>query len=465
MSPPIQRRKSKLIIKPPPAPRKENCLSWLCWWFSTTKNKVKIKEKYESVIYRPNEEAEEEMSEKAERKPEFNKSLSSGKANRNSHESNNTNGGKIRSSINNDDTADMNRKLSKTEKVPMPIVNTTDRKINAINNYHRRHSWTIAVLKLDSNKEMSGQYQNGNMEAQDQGNTARVSKKRHHKKSCDSSSKHSSNSGHGAPLSNQRLLLKAKEVQAKNVFKENNYNNSKTMKLNSIKNGNSQGKITLQSKNLASHKDSKSSAHDAADIMNESYVPPMIIDNSAVIFSSPKKKNNRPKFARAQTNNNNPLQSDIGKSDNEGDKSKEEGKSNRSSYGDTEEYDGEGESYSSSCTWSSCLREKNADNAVSLKLSQFSYKPTQGGFLKNETDGDVNTINMSGYRDIINTSLYEQSTNKGGNNSKNDKSVEDFSNNGQLQTSKKVLQEKENNPKQDFPDNLNNGKFTMKMVS
>ena len=419
ISPPIQRRKSKLIKKPPPIERKTGWMKWL-FWFSSTTHKVKIKEKYESVLYLPNEDSKEDLPNQVERKPEFNKSLSSDKMKSNSMGSNNSKGGKLKSSINND-WNDLNRKLSKTEKTSVPIVNTNDRKQNAINNYHRRHSWTIAVLKLDSNKEsMSGQYQNGmNTLAQDQGNTARIHKKRPHKKSWDSSS-HSSHSGHGGPISNHRLKLKAKEVQANNAFKGNNYNNSKTMKWsNSIKEK-SQGRNTLQSKNLPSHKESKDSQIN--DVMNESYVPPMIIDNSAVIFSSPKKANKK-KFTRAQTRN--PLQSDLDKSDIDMG-SKEEDKSDKSSYGDSEEdYDGEGESYSSSCTWSSCLRDKNADNAVSLKLSQYSYKPTQGAFQRNETDGEMN---MSGYKDIINTSQYnDQSTNKGLNTSKVDPSVEDFS--------------------------------------
>eukprot|EP00343_Euplotes_focardii_P000986 CAMPEP_0205804016 /NCGR_PEP_ID=MMETSP0205-20121125/6790_1 /ASSEMBLY_ACC=CAM_ASM_000278 /TAXON_ID=36767 /ORGANISM="Euplotes focardii, Strain TN1" /LENGTH=177 /DNA_ID=CAMNT_0053072913 /DNA_START=812 /DNA_END=1341 /DNA_ORIENTATION=+ len=177
-----------------------------------------------------------------------------------------------------------------------------------------------------------------------------------------------------------------------------------------------------------------------------------MIDNSAVIFSDPKKTKN-PKFKR----NDNPLQSEVDKSDNEGDyKSNEDGKSNRTSYKESEGEDGEGESFSSSCTCSSCLKEKNADNAVSLKLSQYSYKPTNGDFQRNETDGETNLMNMSGFREMQDTSMYndKSTTNKDLNNSKIDRSVEDFSNNPP--NSKNYFKELDKSVG-DFPDNLNNG--------
>lgn len=184
VSPPIQRRKSKLIQKPPPIPKKTNCLAWLFCLSSSNNNKIKIKEKYESVLYLPNEDSKEEAPPMVERKPEFNKSLSSDKVNRKSHESSNKSGGKLKSSINfeNNNIDEQNKKLSKTEKALTPIVNSNERKKNVIDNYHRRHSCTIAVLKLESNMEsIVGQYKNGNNIGQDQGNTARVHKKRSHK--------------------------------------------------------------------------------------------------------------------------------------------------------------------------------------------------------------------------------------------------------------------------------------------
>lgn len=56
-----------------------------------------------------------------------------------------------------------------------------------------------------------------------------------------------------------------------------------------------------------------------------------------------------------------------------------------SQEGEEGEY-GEGESYTSSWSWSSWLRERNADNGVSLKLSQYSYKPTVGPVQRNESE-------------------------------------------------------------------------------
>lgn len=91
------------------------------------------------MLYLPNEDSKEDLPSGVERKPEFNKSLSSEKVNKNSYESVNNSPGVLRSSIANDNN-EMNRKLSKTEKVVGPIVNSIERKKNEINNYHRRHS-------------------------------------------------------------------------------------------------------------------------------------------------------------------------------------------------------------------------------------------------------------------------------------------------------------------------------------
>jgi hypothetical protein len=95
------------------------------------------------------------------------------------------------------------------------------------------------------------------------------------------------------------------------------------------------------------------------------------------------------------------------------------------------EYDGEGE-YSSDCSWSSCLREKNADNAVSLKLSQYSYMPTNGP--------------RQGYE---NDSLYKQT---GG---QDDDVAYNMSNN--------MSQLDRRGSKDVFPDNLSNGQYKMSM--
>ena len=99
---------------------------------------------------------------------------------------------------------------------------------------------------------------------------------------------------------------------------------------------------------------------------------------------------------------------------------------------------------------------------MSLKLSQYSYKPTYGGFKRNETDMDnSNVMNNSAFRDMVNTSMFgDKSTfNKGNNESKMDKSSIDEISNDESQTN--YFNNKK--AKGDFPDNLNNGKFQMKM--
>lgn len=114
------------------------------------------------------------------------------------------------------------------------------------------------------------------------------------------------------------------------------------------------------------------------------------------------------------------------------------------------EQDGEGESYSSSCSCSSCLRDRNADNGLSLKLSQYSYRPTYGEFLKNEDESQV--LNMSAIKDDE-----TQSVNNNQMSTQNmDSTVKvDYSNT--ISNNTGVIGEKQ----MDFPDNLNNGRFTM----
>ena len=411
------------------------------------------------MLYLPNEDSKEDLPSGVERRPEFNKSLSSEKVNKNSYESVNNSAGVLKSSIANDNN-EMNRKLSKTEKVVGPIVNSTERKKNEINNYHRRHSWIIAISKLDSNKELNKlKYQNGlNNINQGQGNkNTTKKKKRKHKGSCDSCtlSNHSGNTG---PVSNQLLLKKVQEVKANNNgIPLNNYQNSSQGNLNGPVEC-SQGRNTLQSKRLDSRKYSKESGYNGTELLDESFIPPMMIDNSAVIFDPA--KNKKTKFTKR--NLGNPLHSDI--DGNESEVGYEENKrGKRGSEGSSEgEYDGEGESISSSCTCSSCMKEKNADNGMSLKLSQYSYKPTYGGFQRNETEGEINFMNTSGFRDIVNTSMYEDksTTNKELNNSRLDKSMKDVSNGV---PPRNYFNENQKS-RSDFPDNLNNGKFQMKIA-
>ena len=159
---------------------------------------------------------------------------------------------------------------------------------------------------------------------------------------------------------------------------------------------------------------------------------------------------NKAKFERRET--------DLDKSENEVDYKSVVDRRDRSSSRSEGEYDGEGESYSSSCSCSSCLREKNADNGMSLKLSQYSYRPTYGGFQKNETEEESQVINMSGFRDG-DSSYYnniEQSTNKGYTMSKNNQSIDDVE-----RFDPKDVPSALDKSNPSFPDNLNNGKFKM----
>ena len=95
------------------------------------------------------------------------------------------------------------------------------------------------------------------------------------------------------------------------------------------------------------------------------------------------------------------------------------------------EYDEEGE-YSSSCTCSSWLREKNADNAVSLNLSKYSYMPTHGQVRKIDSESNVNK----------NSVVFEEEVNLKRMMS-NDHSVD---------------------RRDEYPDDLSNGQYTMKMM-
>jgi len=120
--------------------------------------------------------------------------------------------------------------------------------------------------------------------------------KRKHKGSCDSSS--SGNSGNEGPLSHQRLIMKAQEVKANNARLDNKKNSDKWMPTPSNgNNANSIGKSTIKSKNVDSRKESNESAYNATEGMNESIVPPMMIDNSAVIFNN-KTKSRKSKLVK-----------------------------------------------------------------------------------------------------------------------------------------------------------------------
>lgn len=258
-------------------------------------------------------------------------------------------------------------------------------------------------------------------------------KKRPHKGSWDSSSLSSHSSNNGGPISNNLLKRKAEEVKAHNPFNSGAYcmsgqgNASKNVK----KYDSSIGLKTKTTNKLVSHKDSKDSGAVGTEQLGESIVPPQVIDNSAVLFSNTKTK--KGKFKRPAFQN--PLQSDIDKSEWDYQSVIDDSKQNKSYPGleGEGEYDGEGESYSSSCSCSSCLRERNADNGVSLKLSQYSYRPTYAGFQKHDTENESQAINMSKMQDDVDTSYYndhnlDQSANVLNENSKLDPSIAEFSN-------------------------------------
>lgn len=80
-----------------------------------------------------------------------------------------------------------------------------------------------------------------------------------------------------------------------------------------------------------------------------------------------------------------------------------------------------------------------------------------GGFKRNETVNDSNILNNSGFDEGVETSMYgDKSTFKNAQESNMEKSMDDISNSEAQKNYFKV-------DKGGFPDNLNNGKFTMQM--
>lgn len=388
-----------------------------------------------------------------ERKPEFNKSKTSEKVVGSSNSGNRDSISKRKSSIvgNNLDLSD---KIWKVEPLINHVIITSQNKERIIKDYNRRHSWNIAILKLESNKSIAlvdYNYKNELGQDQVQGNKAVSKKKRHHKGSCDSSNL-SNGSGNGGQISNKLLQMKAKAVKAQknsNVSMMQSISNMNQSVSHKLGNESSQ-RNTIKSRILVSHKDSKDSSAMMGPIMDESVAPPMIIDNSAIIFSNTKKNSKYPIRDFNEKSEVN-YQSDNGKTKK---------KKQRSSWSEGEgEHDGEGESYSSSCSCSSCLRDRNADNGLSLKLSQYSYRPTQGGFLKHETEDESQMVNMSGYKEIVgDDSTYDKAD-------KNTR-IADPDNSGEGYSQMNSGEDEDNNEldvsRPDFPDNLNNGKFKMK---
>lgn len=93
-------------------------------------------------------------------------------------------------------------------------------------------------------------------------------------------------------------------------------------------------------------KESENTGYYRSEYLNESFVPPQIIENSAILFSNTKKRATMLKKEHPQ----NALQTDFDKSEIAADCSANDNRKSNDSEG---EYDGEGESYSSSCSCSS----------------------------------------------------------------------------------------------------------------
>lgn len=147
-------------------------------------------------------------------------------------------------------------------------------------------------------------------------------------------------------MSNNLLKLKAEQMKTTHGLHTGSSNQGHS---NNVKKYDSSSKISsIRNKKLTSHKDSKESGAVGTEQLDESFVPPQIIDNSAVLFSNTKRKKGKPKRSNVQ----NHLQSQVDKSEDEvdyksvidaGDK-----KENLEGSYSEGEYDGEGESYSSS---------------------------------------------------------------------------------------------------------------------
>jgi hypothetical protein len=200
-------------------------------------------------------------------------------------------------------------------------------------------------------------YYNKNTLGQDQTKNIKKGKnKKGQNRSSYDSSRMSGNSENYQSISNKLLSLKTEVAKAhKNSLMNGHHNmsNINNITSNQIVIESSQGNIIKS--NLLPHKDTNLSSTGYYLNMDESVAPPMIIDNSAVLFTNTKKKYNakNPKFK----NFKNPLATETGKSEidyQSSDGNKRRKRSGRSSYTESEGEDGgEGESGSSSCSCSS----------------------------------------------------------------------------------------------------------------
>jgi hypothetical protein len=461
VNPTIERRRSK-IEKPLKVQKETNpWLGWL-WCFYYGNNKINIKDKYESVIYMANEDGKDNLGN--ERKLEFNKSKSSDNVVRSSNSGNIDMISKRKSSIVGNGLTLSEQFLGSDLKIN-PLVATSANKVHLLKDYNKRRSWSILISRLESNKKLAMvdyKYKNTLGEHQTKINKSSKIKKGKNRGSNDFSQT-SSNSGNGESTSKKLLSLKTEAAKVhKNSLMTGKHNMSNMNNTsNQIGIESSQGNA-MKSNILITHKDTNQSSGMNFLNMDESVAPPLMIDNSATLFTNTKKYDaQNPKFK----NFRNPLATETNKSEidyQSGDGKIKRKRSGRSSYTASEgENDGEGESNSSSCSCSSWLRELNADNCVSLKMSQYSYGLAQGGFPKYETEDDSHMVNM----DASGIMMGESTMNKDDTKTNLEyESIENFSKAVQEHEIVNRLINELDFSRPEYPDNLNNGKFKMKFV-
>lgn len=267
----------------------------------------------------------------------------------------------------------MTRKRSNIEYDNNKIADEFSRSVK-IKEYHKRNSWLILVSKLDSNKNLITCGIDNNLATirnHDQGNIADNSMTSNNKNKTSISAKMSALITSKDPNSSSKKNTRNEEQKASENTKHRVQN------------------ISERNKVMTTHKGSIESGGTGAEQLGESFIPPQMFDNSAILFSNSKRvKSNR-------ENMQNHIEGESNKCDS-GKSIDKQVKTNK--YEGEGEDDAEGESYSSSCSCSSCLREKNADNGLSLKLSQYSYKPNNSGYQQNIREGNEScTDQNSGY--------------------------------------------------------------------
>ena len=262
------------------------------------------------------------------------------------------------------------------------------------------------------------------------------------KGSWDSSTKQASGTNN-EPWSNSKLRLKAEEFKSnKNV--NVNFNDAyDKLNLKAIREQFSSKNVDNLDNSFA-HRSNKSGSAINHNL-DGSWIPPQEIDNSAIIFSNTKRRETKLKMEQLKN-----AEDKISKTDDISANNTSKVNYNEESKEDIEQ---EGESYSSSCSWSSCLREKNADNGLSLNLSKYDYKPT---FDDNQALSDEartpNTQNKRKLQTVIRKESSPKYFYRRDELDVEDDRSEDWS---------PTIQDRS---VEEFPDNLNNGKFKFKIM-